>query len=295
MHIFLGFILGGLSVGSIYALLALGFVLIYKSSSIFNFAQGELLLLGAYLVFFFLAQLRIPLPIALLISVAIGMGIGFAIERVALRPLIGQPVLSTIMMTLGLAVFIRGFVQVLWSGSWRTYPAIFPSSVLSLGKINISVQFIFCFFIAVIFVGILMLFFRYSKEGLAMRAVAESHSSSQACGVNVSFVLALSWGIAMSVSVIGGFLLGSIMGLSPPILAGMGLKVFPVVLFGGLESLGGAIIGGLVMGILENLAIGYIDPLVGGGIADVFVYFIMLIILIFKPYGLFGLTRIERI
>ena len=128
-----------------------------------------------------------------------------------------------------------------------------------------------------------------------MRAVAESHSSSQACGVNVSFVLALSWGIAMSVSVIGGFLLGSIMGLSPPILAGMGLKVFPVVLFGGLESLGGAIIGGLVMGILENLAIGYIDPLVGGGIADVFVYFIMLIILIFKPYGLFGLTRIERI
>jgi len=229
------------------------------------------------------------------LGICIAMVFGFVLERIALRPLIGQPILATIMMTLALAIFLRGFTQTMWGSVWRSYPKIFPSSVIKAGDIVISLQFVYCFAVAMLFVGILLFFFRYMKQGLAMRAVAESHSTSQVCGINVSLIFALSWGISASVSVIGGFLLGSIMGLNPPILASMGLKVFPVVLFGGLESIGGAIIGGFVMGILENLAVGYIDPLVGGGMTDVFVYIVMLFVLILRPYGLFGLTRIERI
>lgn len=295
MVLFMQFLIGGISVGSIYALLALGFVLIYKACRVFNFAQGEFLMLGAYVVYALLVQLNLPLPIAILIGIALALGFGFLLERVTLRPLIGQPVLSTIMMTLALAIFLQGFTQALWGSTWRSYPKIFPTSVIRYGEFVISMQFIYCFVLSMIFVAILVLFFKYTKQGLGMRAVAEDHSTSQASGINVSLIFALSWGISATVSVIGGFLLGSIMGLNPPILASMGLKVFPIVLLGGLESLTGAIVGGFFMGVVENMAIGYIDPLVGGGMADVFVYFMMLVVLIFKPYGLFGLVRIERI
>lgn len=281
--------------GTIYGLVAMGFVLIYKSSKILNFAQGTMLMLLAYVSWSFFTQLHLPIIIAFSATLAIAVILALLVERFALRPLIGQPLLAIIMVTIALSALFEGIEYLVWESEHKVYePAWLPENPVHLGPLVISQAEIYCFAIAVILVLGLSLFFKYTKRGLFMRAVAEDHQVAQAKGIRVHNVFAWAWIISAVVSAIGGMLLGSIVGISYA-MSWVGLKVFPIVLLGGLESLPGAIIAGLIVGVLENIAGGYLDPLVGGGIKDIFPYIILIVVLLIKPYGLFGLERIERI
>jgi branched-chain amino acid transport system permease protein len=280
--------------GALYSLIALGFVLIYKSSKILNFAQGEFVLVGGYVGLFFITQLGFPIWLGVVLLVLALALLGFVIEKLTIRPLVGQPILAIIIMTLGLSLLINGTVICITGSELGTYPQFIPTAPIKIGGAVFSQVYAWCFGIAVLLVGLSAYFFLHTRYGLYMRATAESHEVAQSVGIKVKSTFTLAWVIAASIGGIGGFLLGIIMGVSGD-LSEFGLKVFPVVLLGGLESIPGAIIGGMVIGLLENVAAGYLDPLVGGGVTEVFPYIIMVIILIFKPYGLFGLTRIERI
>jgi len=294
MTLFLQFAIAGITMGVVYSLIALGFVLIYKSSKILNFAQGEFVLVGGYVGLFFITQLGLPIWLGVILLIATSGLLGFAIEKLTIRPLVGQPILSIIIMTLGLSLLISGTVVGITGADIGTYPEFIPTAPIHIGGAVFSQVYAWCFGIAVILVALSTYFFLHTRYGLYMRATAESHEVAQSVGIKVENTFTLAWIIASAIGGIGGFLLGIIMGVSGD-LTQFGLKVFPVVLLGGLESIPGAIIGGMVIGVLENVAAGYLDPLVGGGVTEVFPYIIMVIILIFKPYGLFGLTRIERI
>ena len=280
--------------GAVYGLVALGFVLIYKSSGVFNFVQGELLILGALICYTFLVMLQLPLWLSLILTFIVAAGIGLLIERLALRPLIGQPILSLIMITIALSSLLAGIYTLIWSAIPKAYPEFISSAPMHLGSIAISRPLTISFIACLVLVGVFMYFFRYHKWGLAMRVTSEGHEVAQSMGINVKTVFSISWAIVCVVSAIGGILLGSMVGISP-ILATLGLAVFPCVILGGLDSVGGAIIGGLIVGWLQSLAAGYLDPLVGGGIREVFPFIVLLLVLMVKPYGLFGLVRIERI
>ena len=294
MSTFLQFAISGITIGIVYSLIALGFVLIYKSSKILNFAQGEFVLVGGYLGLLFITLLELPIWLGIVSLIAISALLGLAIEKLTIRPLLGQPILSIIVMTLGLSVLISGTVIGITGADIGIYPEFIPTAPIKLGGAVFSQVYAWCFGVAIVLVALSTYFFLHTRYGLYMRAAAESHEVAQSVGIKVGNVFTLAWMIAAAIGGIGGFLLGIIMGVSGS-LTQFGLKVFPVVLLGGLESIPGAIIGGIVIGLLENVAAGYLDPLVGGGVTEVFPYIIMVGILIFKPYGLFGLTRIERI
>ena len=287
-------VLTGLMVGGIYGLVALGFVLIYKGTRIFNFAQGELLVLGAFFCWALLVQARMPLWASVLLTFMLGIAIGFLLERTVLRPMIGQPILSIIMMTLALSLFLSGLVTLIWGGTWKVYPPFISMSGIGLAGFTISQQYLFGFIMALLAFAIFTIFFRRSRHGLAMRATAEDHQVARSLGIKVSLIFGLSWAIAISLSAVAGILLGTINGVNFT-LGQIGLKAIPAALIGGLESVGGAIAGGLIVGVLESVAAGYIDPLVGGGVKEIFPYVILVIALLFRPYGIFGLKRIERV
>lgn len=294
MITFLQLILTGVMVGSIYSLVALGFVLIYKSSGIINVAQGQMLMVGAYVAWSLMVGLHLPVPVALLLTIVIAMLIGVLIERLALRPLIGQPILAIVMMTIALAAFLDGMTSLIWGANWQTFPDFIPRTPILIGELSLSPQHIFSFVLAMGLLAIFSVFFRFTRIGLAMRATAEDHQIAQSLGVSVERVFTLAWVIAAVVSALGGILLGSINGINLS-LSFLGLKVLPVVLLGGLESIPGAIIAGPIIGVLENIASFYVDPLVGGGVREVAPFVVLVLVLMIKPYGLFGLRRIERV
>ena len=294
MDIFYQLIISGLLTGGIYALVALGFVLIYKSSGIFNFAQGQILMLGAYICWACLVQFNLPLWLSFVITLLSAVALGLLIERFAMRPLLGQPLLASMMVTLALATIIDGLVTIIWGSRQEVLPDFFPREPLQLGSVMISQQLLLGFVIALVLFFAFVIFFRRSKLGLGMRATAEDQEVSRSLGIRASSIFAMAWIIASIVAVVGGVLLGSINGVNMN-LSFLGMKAFPVVILGGLDSIPGAIIAGLIVGVLEKLATGYIDPIVGGGFAEIFPFIILLIVLLVRPYGLFGLKRIERI
>jgi len=294
MDFFLQLVVSGLMVGSIYALVALGFVLIFKSTGIFNFAQGEVLMIGAYICWALLVQFGAPLWLSLLGTFGSAVCLGLIVERFALRPMIGQPLLAAMMVTLALSAILNGLVTVIWGSRQEVLPELFPSGLLQLGSVTISQQLMIAFFIVVaLFIGF-VIFFQRTKIGLGMKATAEDHQVSRSLGIKVSSIFAAAWVISCVVAMIGGVLLGSINGVNMS-LSFLGMKAFPVVILGGLDSIPGAVIAGLIVGVLEKLASGYIDPLVGGGFAEVFPFIILLVVLMVRPYGIFGMKRIERI
>lgn len=294
MALFLQMLLTGIVVGGIYALLALGFVLIYKSSKIFNFAQGQFLTLGGYFGWAFLVQLGLPLWLTFVFVFIVCYLLGLLVERVFMRPMIGQPVLSAIMMTIGLTYVLDAVINGVWRGEVQSYPPVFPQATVSFLEANLTLQYIILFIVALGLIGFFIFFFGRTRSGLHMRAVAEGHLLSQSLGINVKQVFALSWAIAAVTAGIGGMLLASITGVGAANTA-YGIKIFPVVILGGLESVPGVIVGGIVIGILQYLTMGFLDPLTGLGLGDVVPFIIMIGILLFKPYGLFGLVRIERV
>lgn len=300
MAAFFQYLLSGFMIGSIYAMIALGFVLIYKSSRIINFAQGELLLLGAFFCFTLMVSFGLPVWAGFMLTFLFAAALGFLLERLTIRPLIGQPLLSVVIMTLGLSIILRAIVLIGWGPLTRAYPEIFPVESVHLGGVTLSQQHLYSFIIAIAAFAAFALFFRFSKMGLAMRAVAEDHQVARGVGVDVKKVFSLAWVVSGTVAALGGILLGSISGININ-LSLLGLKALPVVLLGGMESIPGAIVGGLIIGASETLAAGYLDPILtaitpqGGGISGIFPFIIMIIVLLFRPYGIFGLKTIERI
>ncbi len=295
MEFFLQLVLNGLVIGSIYALVALGFVVIYKSSSVLNFAQGEFLMLGAYVFLWVAGSHRVPIAAALLLTLAFSVLLGLALERLVLRPLIGEPVISVIMVTLGLSSILKAVVQGVWGTDTHPFPTLFPSHPIQVGPLPVSQGYIYSVAAVLVLLVLFSLFFKFSRVGIAMRATAFSQQVALSMGISVKRIFALSWSIAAAVSAVGGILLGAIRGGADGALAFFGLKVIPVAILGGLDSVLGAIVGGLTIGVLENLSGGYLDPLFGGGVKEVAPFIALVVILTIKPYGLFGKVKIERV
>jgi branched-chain amino acid transport system permease protein len=295
MEFFLQLLINGLVIGSIYALVALGFVIIYKSSSILNFAQGELLMLGAYVCLAIFTTYRVPFVAAFALTLGFSVVLGVLMERVLLRPMIGEPVISVIMVTLGLSSILKAIVQGIWGTDIRPYPEIFPTRPVQIGPLPVSQGYLYSVLSVAVLLLVFSVFFKFSRAGIAMRATAFSQQVSLSMGISVKRIFALAWSIATVVSAVGGVLLGGIRGGVDGALALFGLKVIPVVILGGLDSVLGAIVGGVVMGVLENLAGGYLDPVLGGGVKEVAPFIALVAILTLKPYGLFGKVKIERV
>jgi branched-chain amino acid transport system permease protein len=287
-------IVEGLLVGMLYALIALGFVLIYKASEVINIAQGEMVMFGAYLVFAALEFLHAPLALAVIIGVA-GMAVlGVAVERGMLRPLIGRPVISVIVATVGLSYVLRGIAPTIWGAATKVLELPIRVRPWEIGGVMVIPIYVVACAIAVTLLLAFAIFFLKSKVGVAMRAVADDQQTALAMGINVPRYFALAWALAGAVAVIGGVIWGSLLGVDS-MLALVGLKVFPVVILGGLDSVPGAILGGLIVGVVEALTAGFLDEIVGGGMKDFAPYVLMILVLMFRPYGLFGEETIERV
>jgi branched-chain amino acid transport system permease protein len=286
----------GLAVGMVYALIALGFALIWKSSSVANLALGQIVLISSWFTYSMVSgkQLGLPYWIGLPVTILFAIFLGWAIERLTLRPLIAQPILAMITVTLGIAYFLEGVVTFVWPVSIGSLPRLFPVEPVHIGSAVISQQYLWAAVISLLLFGLLSLFFKYHKMGIAMRATADDQMAVQACAIPVTSVFSMSWIFACIVAAIGGVLVSSIGGITFGLVE-TGLKSFSVVILGGLDSFIGCMVAGPIIGLCENYGGGYLTPLIGPGIKDIIPFIIIIIVMIIKPYGLFGETRIERI
>lgn len=289
---FMQFLMSGLSMGSIYALVALGFVLIYKSTSILNLAQGEFLMVGAYFCLSLTLDFGLGFVASFLLTMVFSVILGLAVERLVLRPLIGEPIISVIMVTLGLTYIMRGLVIMIWGNDIRQFN-IFPDQPIDFWGVKLTYLYLYSMGISFALLIFFAIFFKYARTGVFMRAVADHQTAAQSMGISVKKVFAMSWCIAAVVSSIGGILVGNIAGVGVD-LSYIGLKVLPAVILGGLDSILGAIIGGLIVGVLEFLSAGYLDPYIPA-INEVFPFIVLVLVLMIKPYGLFGTEEIERV
>jgi branched-chain amino acid transport system permease protein len=293
--IFLQLMVTGIVVGMIYALAALGFVLIYKASRVLNLAQGYFVALGAFGALAIAQITHVPFVVAVLASLAGSALLGVLVERLLLRPMIGEPVIAVIMVTIGLAAVLRGVILLFWGAGNFGFPQLLPETPLTLGPLIVSPVHLGALVISLALLGVFVVFFKSTTLGVAMRAVADDQPAAQSLGVSVRRIFAASWAIAAVVGATAGIVVGSINGLNADALSFIGLKVFPAVILGGLDSVPGAVVGGITIGVLENLAGGYLDPLVGGGIKEVAPFAALVLVLMLRPYGLFGTVEIERV
>jgi branched-chain amino acid transport system permease protein len=290
MELFIQLTLTGLTNGAILSLAALGFVLIYKSSDVINFAQGEFLLVGAYITYALIAQFGIFWPLGMALTLLASVALGVVVERLVLRPMIGEPIISVIMITIGLSSLLNAIVGMIWGNLPRAFPPFIPSQPVKILSATVGADRLWAIVIAIVMLALFSFFFRRSREGIAMRAVADDQQAALSMGISVKKIFAWAWSIAAVTAAIGGALVANIVGVSGE-LSGFGLRVFPVVILGGLDSIPGAIIGGIVIGLLEAYTGGYI----GRGLNTVIPFIILILILMVRPYGLFGQVRIERV
>ncbi len=290
--IFLQYLIVGILTGGIYGLIGVGIVIIYKATQVFNFAVGTLMTLGALICVSLITQLHLPFWLAVPATLVIAGIIGILIERVGLRPLLSQPVLSLVMATLAIESILRGLMLMIWTGYTISFPpGLFPGKTIFVGPLFISHEFLIAFVVALISFTLIGLFFYKTHTGLKMRVTAQSHDVAMSLGVNITTIFAFAWMLAVIVGTLAGIIIGNRLGLQVIITSSLAFKALPAIMFGGLDSVAGAIIGGLVVGVLEKMAGGYIDP----KIAEITPYIILLLILMIRPEGLFGLKRIERI
>ena len=284
----------GVLVGSMYALIALGFVLIYKATDAINFAQGEFVMFAGFLAAATIGIAGLPWWAGVIAAIIGMIALGFGLERVVLRPLLGRPIIAVIMATIGLASILRGTATLAFGAGIQTIPLPIESTPIHLGPLLLPPLELVGAGVSLFFLAGFAWFFLRSRIGVAMRAVADSQQVALAMGINIRRYFALAWALGGVVSAIGGVLWGAMLAVDNQ-LALVGLKVFPVVILGGLDSILGAVIGGLVVGIVENLAAGFLDPLVGGGTKDFVPYLLMIAVLMIRPEGIFGRRRIERV
>jgi branched-chain amino acid transport system permease protein len=294
LEFLLALVLSGASIGLMYSLIALGFVLVYKATDAINFAQGEFVMLAGMIVVTVLGFEGMPLIAAIAVVLLAMIGFGFGLERVVLRPLLGRPVVAVIMATIGVAAVLRGLGPITLGIETRALPLPIGDEPIVLGPASLPPIQIAGAVVAIVFFIAFTWFFKKSRMGVAMRAVADNQQVAQAMGINVERYFAFAWAMAGVVSALGGIVWGSMLGVDVQ-LALVGLKVFPVVILGGLDSIGGALVGGLIIGIVESLAAGYLDPYVGGGTKDFAPYVLMILVLMIRPYGIFGRRQIERV
>jgi branched-chain amino acid transport system permease protein len=287
-------LINGVLIGLMYSLIALGFVLIYKATDAINFAQGEFVMFAGFIAAAAGDLAGLPFWAAALLAIFGMVALGFGLERVVLRPLIGRPIISVIMATIGLAAVLRGSAVLAFGAGTRAITMPVGDSPIVVGPVNLPPVQLVGAGVSLVFLAGFTWFFLKSRVGVAMRAVADNQQVAMAMGINVQRYFALAWAMAGVVSALGGIVWGAMLGVDNQ-LALVGLKVFPVVILGGLDSIVGAVIGGLIIGITENLAAGYLDPYVGGGTKDFVPYVLMIAVLMIRPEGMFGRRRIERV
>jgi branched-chain amino acid transport system permease protein len=291
MNAFVNLTVYGLSDGAILALAALGFVLIYKATGVINFAQGEFLLIGGYTVYAAFVLFQLPLTVAVVVGIVIAVLLGLVIERLVLRPLVGENAISVIMVTIGLAALLRAVVQLIFGTRPVSQPPLLPRTAIELlPGTSVPLNRLLVIVIAAAVLTGFTLFFRRSRHGIAMRAVADDQQAALTMGISVRRVFAMAWALAAASALVGGVLLGDVSEVSQR-LATFGLYVFPVVILGGLDSVPGTIVGGLTIGLVTQYVSGYYDA----GLATIVPYLLLIAILMVRPYGLFGETRIERV
>ncbi len=294
MDIFLQLIISGIMVGSIYALVALGWTIIYKCSGVLNLAMGELTLVGAYVCLTFYTW-GLPFVPALLATLAVGFAMGLVVERLVLRPMIGQPILAVIMITVGLSFFLRAIVALIWGTDTVIFtPPVFSAEPVRMGGMVFGQVYIWSCVAALVLLVVFVGFFQWTRWGLSMQATADDEMAALSLGVSAKRVYGLAWAIACMASAVGGTLLGNINGLNISV-GYLGLLVLPAVVLGGLNSIPGAIVGGIAIGILQNLSDAYVSRLTPGGVKEIAPFAFMVIILLFRPYGLWGWVKIERV
>ena len=284
----------GVMIGLMYALIALGFVLIYKATDAINFAQGEFVMFAGFLAAGAADIAGAPFWVCALLAIAGMVVLGFGLERVVLRPLIGRPVIAVVMATIGLANVLRGSATMVFGAGNRSIEMPIGDEPIDLGPVMLSPVQLVGAGVSIVFLAVFTWFFLKSRVGIAMRAVADSQQVAMAMGIDVRRYFALAWAMAGIVSALGGVVWGAMLSVDNQ-LALVGLKVFPVVILGGLDSVLGAVVGGLIVGVTENLAAGYFDPIVGGGTKDFAPYVLMIAALMIRPEGIFGRRRIERV
>jgi branched-chain amino acid transport system permease protein len=290
MDTFLQLTISGLANGAILALAALGFVLIYKASGVINFAQGHFLLVGAYVVWALTVDAGLHWAVAVAGAILVAIGLGLVVERLILRPLVGEPTISVIMVTIGLAQVLGAVVQIIWGTFPQVFPAFIPDDSVTIAGAVVGENRLWALGLAAVALAAFGVFFQRSRHGIAMRAVADDQQAALTMGISVRRTFALAWALAGVSAVVGGMLVANLIGVSGDV-ANFGLLVFPVVILGGLDSVPGAVVGGCIIGLLEAYTGGY----VGEGLDSVIPYIALVAILLVRPYGLFGQVRIERV
>ncbi len=297
MSYFFQLVVSGIVVGSIYALAALGLVLVYKSSRVANFAHGQIIAAGAFITYFLTVTVGIPIFFSFLASMILTFFLAMSVERMFLRRLIGEPIISVIMVTIGLGSIIDGLIYLTPFGTENfSFPAFLPTTPISLGGVSISWTQLVGVIITFTLIGGFSWFFKKSTVGISMRAVSDDQFGAMSVGISVPKVFGLAWATAGLSAAAAGCIIGNITGLNFDTLHAFGIVVFPVIILGGLDSILGAVVAGIIMGLIRQFAAGYLDGNFGlNGTGDVMPYVILLIILWFKPHGLFGIHEIERV
>ncbi|MEI8182218.1 MAG: branched-chain amino acid ABC transporter permease [Desulfomonile sp.] len=292
MLYFVQLVISGIAVGSLYALAALGFVLIYKATDIMNFAHGEAMMVGAF-VCYALVVAGIPFLWAVLVTTGLAVLFGLITERLVLRPMIGEPQFAVVMITIGLSIFLRSLSGIIFGHDNKVFPSPFAQESLAFKGLVLSYTHLWAMVISGLMVVLFFLFFRYSRVGLAMRGVANDQDTAMLMGISVKRVFALTWGISFAIAAVAGIFLANVMVLNIAISL-VAIKAFPAVILGGLESIPGAIIGGLVIGVLEALVGGYLDQTLPG-VKDLTAFVVLFLVLMIRPYGLFGKEELDRV
>jgi len=286
--------LSGVAIGCVYSLVALGFVLIYKATGVLNFAQGELMMVGAYIYFSLVTSLDMSPLLAFSATLVLAGLLGALVERLVLHPLVDEPPFTLVMVTIGLATLLRAVTGMIWSHDTFAFPSPVPEGAVHVGQVAVPLVDVWTMAVTVVLSLLLFLFFHYTRLGTAMRAVAQNRYAAQLMGISVDRIFTLTWALAASLGAIGGMLLADISFLHTN-MGFIGLRAFPAVVLGGMESIPGALLGGLIIGLIESLAGVYLDPILGGGTHQVLAFVILLVVLMLRPTGLFGATLEKRV
>lgn len=288
-------LINGLVTGTLYGVVAMSFVLIYKATQVVNFAQGELLLLGAWVCWWLLTKHQVPFYLGMPITLIFMFAFGVLVQLIILRPLIGEPIISVIMVTIALSTVLSAMMKWIFGVNLQPFPRVFDTQLINIFGLQVQMVYVMSLVVSATMIAGMAWFFKVSKYGLAMRATAFNQQVAQSLGISVKSVFAMAWAISATVSAVAGVVVAVVNGVSAG-LAAYGIKVFPAAILGGLDSVGGAVIGGIIIGLLENIA-HFVDSeyLHWGNLFEIAPFYVLVLILMIKPYGLFGTRDIERI